>query len=91
MNIKEFAEIVKNNFGIFYGINIIVPDTNILPTIYMELYLQVYEQDVSLEVIIERIINGWEGEKARTPHFDMEWFRDFEQVKERIALNICLF
>ncbi len=105
MDIKEFAEIIKerleertglevrlvevtkNNSVILHGINIIVPDTNILPTIYMEPYLKAYEQDLSLEEITEKIINVWEREKEHT-HLDVEWFRDFEQAKESVAYKL---
>lgn len=105
MDIKEFAEIIKerleertglevrlvevtkNNSVTYHGINIIVPDTNILPTIYMEPYLEAYEQDLSLEEITEKIINVWEREKEQK-HLDVEWFRDFEQAKARVAYKL---
>ena len=83
----RLVEVTKNNSVTYHGINIIVPGTNILPTIYLEPYLQAYEQNVSLEEITEKIINIWEREKAH-PHFDMEWFSDFEQVKDRIAYKL---
>lgn len=35
--------VTKNNYVTYHGINIIVPDCNILPTIYLESYLQAYE------------------------------------------------
>ena len=105
MDIKEFAEIIKerleertglevrlvevtkNNSVILHGINIIVPDTNILPTIYVEPYLEAYKQNLSLEEITEKIINVWEREKEHN-HLDVEWFRDFAQAKARVAYKL---
>lgn len=55
----RLVEVTKNNSVTYHGINIIVPDTNIMPTFYLEPYLQAYEQDMSLEEITERIINVW--------------------------------
>lgn len=83
----RLVEVTKNNSVTYHGINIIVPDTNILPTIYMEPYLKAYEQELSLEEITEKIINVWEREKEHT-HLDVEWFRDFEQAKESVAYKL---
>lgn len=83
----RLVEVTKNNSVILHGINIIVPDCNILPTIYMEPYLEAYEQNMSLEKITEKIINVWEREKEHN-HLDVEWFRDFEQAKERVVYKL---
>lgn len=83
----RIGEVTKNNSVTFHGINIIVPDCNVLPTIYLEPYLKDYKHGMSLDEITERIINVWEREKGHT-HFDMEWFRDFEQIKVRIAYKL---
>lgn len=83
----RIGEVTKNNSVTFHGINIIVPDCNVLPTIYLEPYLKDYEQGMRLEEITERIISVWEREKGHT-HFDVEWFKDFEQVKGKIAYKL---
>lgn len=108
MNIKEFAEIIKerleertglevrlaevkkNNSVIFHGINIIVPETNILPTIYLESYLKDYEKGISLEDTTEAIVRKWEREREHTP-VDMEWFKDFSQVRGKVAYRLVNF
>ncbi|MGN0366994.1 MAG: DUF5688 family protein [Suilimivivens sp.] len=105
MNIKEFAEIikerleertglevrvvevVKNNSITLHGINIMVSDSNMIPSIYLEQYLQAYEDGMSLEKVTEGIINIWEHEKKIT-HLDMEWFRDFDKVKDKLAYKL---
>ena len=105
MDIKEFAEIIKerleertglevrlaevtkNNSVTFHGISIIVPEVNIAPNIYLESFFNEYERGMSFEEITKRIISVWEREKGHK-HIDVEWFSDFEQIKERIAYKL---
>lgn len=86
----RLAEVKKNNSVIFHGINIIVPETNILPTIYLESYLKDYEKGISLEDTTEAIVRKWEREREHTP-VDMEWFKDFSQVRGKVAYRIVNF
>lgn len=86
----RLAEVKKNNSVIFHGINIIVPETNILPTIYLESYLKDYENGISLEDTTEAIVRKWEREREHTP-VDMEWFKDFSQVRGKVAYRIVNF
>ena len=83
----RLAEVIKNNSVTLHGISIIVPEINIAPNIYLESFFKEYERGMSFEDITERIINVWEREKGHK-HFDVEWFRDFEQIKERIAYKL---
>ena len=83
----RLAEVIKNNSVTLHGISIIVPEINITPNIYLESFFKEYERGMSFEDITERIINVWEREKGHK-HFDVEWFRDFEQIKERIAYKL---
>lgn len=83
----RLAEVIKNNSVTLHGISIIVPEINIAPNIYLESFFKEYERGMSFEEITERIINVWEREKGHK-HFDVEWFRDFEQIKERIAYKL---
>lgn len=83
----RLAEVIKNNSVTLHGISIIVPEINIAPNIYLESFFKEYERGMSFEEITERIINVWEREKGHK-YFDVEWFRDFEQIKERIAYKL---
>lgn len=84
------AEVVKNNSITLHGINIMVPESNMIPTIYLEPYLQFYEDGMTLEEIESRIINLWEHEK-KINHIDMKWFRDFDKVKDKLAYKLINF
>ena len=84
----RLVEVKKNNSVIFHGINIIVPETNILPTIYLESYLKDYEKGISLEDTTEAIVRKWEREREHTP-VDMEWFKDFSQVRGKARKKGC--
>lgn len=83
----RLVEVTKNNSVTLHGINIIVAESSIVPTIYLEQYLQAYKQGMDLAEITEDIIRVWEREKKIT-HLDVEWFRDFDKVRERIAYKL---
>ena len=84
------VEVIKNNSITLHGINIMVPESNMIPTIYLEQYLQSYEDGITLEEITDGIINIWENGK-KINHIDMEWFRNFDKVKDKLAYKLIGF
>lgn len=105
MEIKEFAEIIreelevrtglavttnearKNNNIVLHGICITEPGSNVMPTIYLEPYFDSYEDGMSMESILASIIKVAKDRKVSTS-FDVNWFTDFEQVKDKIAFKL---
>lgn len=105
MEIKEFAEIVKdklekktgleikfqkvlkNNGVTLNGICVSLPDSNISPTIYLEKFLEDYENGAEICSIIEHISKMIETER-NIKHFDIEWYRNFENVKDSVAFKL---
>lgn len=83
----RLQEVRKNNNVILQGILIQKPGSNISPTIYIDEFYEMYEDGVCIDEIVERIIKVYERGEVKT-NIDMEFFRDFEQVKDRIVYRL---
>lgn len=83
----KINKVMKNNGVILHGINIIEPGINVTPTIYMESFFNDFEKGVRLEEIAERIWEIYKRDRV-THYFDMNWFKDFEHVRERVAYKL---
>lgn len=80
-------EVTKNNGVVLHGINIIEPGINITPTIYIEPFKEYFENGRRLEEIAEHICEICRRDKLSSS-VSMEWFRDFEQVKDKVAYKL---
>lgn len=80
-------DISKNNGVTLSGMMITAEGQNIAPTIYLDSFHEAYEGGVSLECIVEKILEVY---RTDTPlkSVDMEFFRDFEKVKDRICYKL---
>ena len=86
VNVCE-CDTVKNNGLRLYGIAIRHGNEKVVPTIYLENFYRDYEDSVSLEVIIGRIMEL--NEKSRfTGDFDENYITDFERLKEQIFIKL---
>lgn len=83
----RFQEVRKNNNVLLQGMLIQKPGSNISPTIYMDAFYEMYERGHSMEEIIERIVEVYERGEVKG-NIDMEFFRDFGQVKGRIVYRL---
>lgn len=83
-------EVTKNNGVIMHGINIIEPDINVIPTIYVENYVDDFKKGRRLEEIACCIYATFIKERV-TQHLDMNWFRDFEKVRGKVAYKLINF
>lgn len=79
ITIKPFQ---KNNGLTLTGLTILENGTNIAPTIYLEQFYEMYQDDASMELIIGQIISAYEENKK--PQMDIDWFMDWEQVKDKV-------
>lgn len=80
-------DISKNNGVTLSGMIITAEGQNIAPTIYLDSFHEAYEGGVSLDCIVEKILEVY---RTDTPSqsIDMEFFRDFEKVKDRICYKL---
>lgn len=83
----EIKEVRKNNGVILHGLLISSPVGNIIPTIYLDSFLEAYERGTPFTQIINRILEIYREETPRES-IDMEFFRTFEGVKDRICYRM---
>ena len=84
------TETLKNNGVRLKGIVIMEDGRNVSPTVYLEEPYQQYQDGVSLEEILEGIIAVYE-KHAHDLQLDMDFFRDFSQVKDRIFHKVISY
>jgi len=77
----------KNNNVTLHGISIKEPGCNIAPTIYLESYFKDYENGRSLDSIASSIYEMAQADKM-DKSIDMEWFRDFGKVRDKVAYKL---
>lgn len=83
----KVESILKNNGVVLTGINIRETDSNLAAVVYAEPLYQAYKNGSSITQIVHRI-------KAQVEHgmversFKTEIFKDWEQVKERVVLQL---
>lgn len=83
----ELKEVRKNNDVLLHGLTIQAKDHNVAPTIYLEHFWRAYEEGMSFSEIIRKLMTVY-GQDAPTGSVDMEFFRDFEKVKDRICYRL---
>ncbi|MCM1185523.1 MAG: DUF5688 family protein [Lachnoclostridium sp.] len=82
-----FHDISKNNGVTLTGLTITAKGQNIAPTIYLDGFYDAYEGGVSLTYIVQKILEIY-GKDAPPQSIDMEFFKDFEKVKDRICYRL---
>lgn len=83
----KLQEIMKNNGVILQGLVILREESNLSPTIYLNSFLQAYEAGISLETIVDRILEVY-GKGVREKNLDVKFFRSFDAVKDKICYRI---
>lgn len=83
----ELREVTKNNGTLLQGLLIIKEEGNLVPTIYLDSFYSEYQNGRSLSGIVQVILDIYRRE---TPHrnFDMDFFRSYELVKDRICYRL---
>jgi hypothetical protein len=80
-------EVTKNNDVKLTGVAIMKKTENISPTIYLEGAYEDYQDGENLEELADRIIACYE-ERMPAAAFNMDFFQDFELVKDRIFYKL---
>lgn len=80
-------EVVKNNGVVLQGLLIYEKTQNVTPTIYLEAFQERYEKGEDWDSIVDKILKLYRDGVPAKP-VDMEFFRDFDRVKNRIAYKL---
>ena len=83
----KIRSVLKNNGVRFWGLIITQQEMNISPTIYLENFYEAYVRGISLDVIAESIVDSYQN-VPQEMNVSMEFFRDFEKVKGRVAYRL---
>lgn len=84
--VVKLNEVTKNNGVVLQGLSVGRLGRNVSATIYLDSFYEMYKQDVSLSEIARRIASC--QSQAPGTSVDMEFFSDFDRVKERIAYRL---
>lgn len=83
----QIARVPKNNGVWLHGLTIQREDRNVAPTIYMNGFLDAYNDGVPLSYLVERILDILQKDSP-TGDVDMSFFHEFDKVKDRICYRI---
>jgi len=83
----KIHKILKNNHVQLDGLAFHNSNNQASPTIYINDYFIQYEEGDSIEIIVQEIYSLYENNKD-TLHFDIEFIKDFNNIKQRIAYKI---
>lgn len=83
----QLQEVVKNNGVTMQGLVILSKMQNVSPTIYLEPFWSAYQEEISLEAIVEMILGIYKSDMP-AKSIAMDFFKDFGQVKDRICYKL---
>lgn len=79
----SFQVVTKNNNLRLTGMNIMLPNKNIAPTIYLEGFFEKYQKGEAVEDILEQIAKLQLDQEAEV-NFDTACITEYEQCKDKI-------
>lgn len=82
--------VTKNNDVELTGVALTRQSDSIFPTIYLEGLYEEYREGETFDILVNRILNCHE-EQTMALDLDMEFFRDYEKVKNRIFYKLVSF
>lgn len=83
----ELKEVRKNNGVLMRGLMIFSDRVNIVPTIYLESFWDAYENGISFAAVVRKIVKLYR-EEVPEKNIDMDFFRYFDRVKDRICYRL---
>ncbi|MCM1058414.1 MAG: DUF5688 family protein [Firmicutes bacterium] len=83
----ELKDVKKNNGVQMQGLLILPPDSNVVPTIYLETFYAAYEDGVPFREVLDRILEVFREETPKE-RIDMNFFKSFEKVRDRICYRL---
>ncbi len=86
----KVTKVTKNNGIELTGVVLMKESDNISPTIYLEGLFAEYQTGTAIGKLADKIIDFYQ-EQMPDGGFDMDFFRDYEQVKDRIYYKLVSF
>ena len=83
----EVREVRKNNGVLLHGLLVSSEGQAVVPTIYLERFLEAYESGAAFEEVVCRVLSVY-GEANTKGCIDMGFFRSFEDVRDRICYRL---
>ena len=83
----RISEVRKNNGIVLHGISVFRPDVNITPTVYLEQFLERYEDGETFANIMRQIKTVLE-ENRLEESFDVTLFTDFQKARKQIVYKL---
>lgn len=83
----QIREVRKNNGILLHGLLILSRSGNVTPTIYLETFHQAYEDGTTFAEVLRMILEVYRQETPKK-NIDMEFFRDFDKVKDKICYRL---
>ena len=80
-------DVRKNNNILLRGMIVLRDGQNVSPTIYLNSFYEMLKEGMDLEVVVRKILELYVGSLSRSK-VDMEFFKDFEQVKNQIVYRL---
>ena len=80
-------EVRKNNNVLLHGMTILRKGQNVSPTIYLDGFFDMLENGMDMEHIVRRILEAYVRGLPRNK-VDMEFFRDFAKVRDRVVYRL---
>lgn len=85
--VVEIHTTTKNNGIKLESLTIMREGKNTYPTIYIDIWWDIYNKGESFENIITKVLE-WERKSAVNKEIDLDFFMDFNQVKEKLRYKI---
>lgn len=79
--------VTKTNQVTLQGLVILSKKSNVSPTIYLEPFWESYQNGVPLEILTEKIVTIYKEDTPKNS-IDLEFFKEFEKVKDRICYRL---
>lgn len=86
----KVTKVTKNNDIELTGVVLMKESDNLSPTIYLDGLFEEYQDGAYIEDLAEQIIRLYK-EQLPTGRLDMDFFRNFEQVKDRIFYKLVSY
>ncbi len=83
----QVQEVRKNNNVVLHGMTIVRKGQNVSPTIYLDSFYEMLEEGMDVEHIVRRILEVYVRGLPKG-NVDMEFFKDFKMVRDRIVYRL---
>lgn len=83
----EVRKVRKNNGTLLHGLLILSEGRTVVPTIYLECFLEAYKSGAPFEEVIGRLLSVYQRDIPQN-NVDMEFFRHYEEVKNRVCYRL---